>query len=64
MLVRASGHKMRTIHHGGVVLGEMPLSQFPQYHNAATQICWDPWTMQARQVQTSAVPYSLTSVPC
>lgn len=56
---------MRTIHHGANEPEFEPWSWKPQYHKAATQICWDPCTMQALSIQTSvAAPCVIRSAPC
>lgn len=55
----ANGHTMSTIHHGGRLSCAAPSSMNPQYHSAATQTCCEPWTMHARNIQTSvAAPAS------
>ena len=54
-----SGQTIQTIHQGVKVPGIALFSLSPQYHNAATQICCDPWTMHARRIHTSvAAPAS------
>jgi len=57
--ITESGQTIQTIHQGGFDPGFALLSVSPQYHNAATQICCEPWTTHARRIHTSvAAPAS------
>jgi len=58
-LIAESGQTIQTIHQGANSPGFEVFSLSPQYHNAATQICCEPWTIHARRIHTSvAAPAS------